>query len=187
VLLGRSARAACPVDVAVTPAGAYVWVADAGRGALYRVALATPGDDGPPAPVRIVLGLAPGEPETLRAATRPMNLIVAPDGRVFVSDVLTHSIRVVAMEDGAPREVEVIGGGARTALTALGDDAWLTRRGLDPLWFCEPADLGFDARGRLLVIDHGNHRGVIFDAEGNVALGFGSRLYIEALDPRRKR
>jgi hypothetical protein len=67
------------------------------------------------------------------------------------------------------------------------DDSWLARRGLDPHWFCEPADLGFDSRGRLLVIDHGNHRGVIFDAAGEVALGFGSRLYIEALDPRKRK
>ena len=187
VLLGAEHGAVSPVDVAVTPDGAYAWVADAGGGALYRVALSATGDGEPAEPLRLVLGLGPNEAGTARSATRPMNLTVAPDGRVFVSDVLTHSIRVIVTEDGQPREVEVIGGGARAALTALGDDAWLTRRGLEPMWFCEPADLGFDARGRLLVIDHGNHRGVIFDAEGNVALGFGSRLYIEALDPRRRR
>jgi DNA-binding beta-propeller fold protein YncE len=187
VLLGRRDHAVSPVDVAVAPDGAHVWVADAGGGALFRVALATPTEGAAPHLLRVVLGAGPSTSKDPRPAARPMNLTVAPDGRVFVSDVLTHSIRVVVTENGEPREVEVIGAGTRAAVTALGDDAWLTRRGLEPLWFCEPADLGFDARGRLLVIDHGNHRGVIFDAEGNVALGFGSRLYIEALDPRRKR
>lgn len=187
VLLGPQHGAVTPVDVAVTPDGAYVWVADAGGGALFRVALAPPTDGSVPAVLRVALGAASAVSGETRPAARPMNLTVAPDGRVFVSDVLTHSIRVITTEAGEPREALALGAGTRGPVTGSRDEMWLTRRGLEPLWFCEPADLGFDTRGRLLVIDHGNHRGVILDAEGNVALGFGSRLYIEALDPRRRR
>ncbi|MEZ6013956.1 MAG: hypothetical protein R3F49_02475 [Planctomycetota bacterium] len=59
-------------------------------------------------------------------------------------------------------------------------------RGLEQLWSCEPADLGVDGRGRLLVIDYGNHRGIVLDAEGKVALGFGSRLYLYPLGISRR-
>lgn len=47
--------------------------------------------------------------------------------------------------------------------------------------FLDPRGLAVLGDGRLVVIDHGNHRGQIFDAEGNFLSGFGSRLYTAQL------
>ena len=44
--------------------------------------------------------------------------------------------------------------------------------------FLDPRGLAFLGDGRLVVIDHGNHRGQIFDGEGQFLSGFGSRLYV---------
>ena len=40
--------------------------------------------------------------------------------------------------------------------------------------------------GRLVVLDHGNHRGQIFDPDhGTLLAGFGGRLYVEPLKSAR--
>lgn len=50
-------------------------------------------------------------------------------------------------------------------------------KGIGRHQFNDPRGLAVLGDGRLVVIDHGNHRGQIFDAEGNFVTGFGSRLY----------
>ncbi len=174
VLLASADGAVAPVDVTRDGAG-NLWVADPGAGALFRIA------QGDFAVQRISLG----------AGARPANVAVAPDGRVYTSDVAHHTVRVVEwIGAGTAREVGALGRGAGLASQAAaapsGDSAWLTGRGLAPLWFHEPADLGFDTQGRTLLVDHGNHRVVLLRGD-EVLRGFGSRLYIEALDPRRRR
>ena len=40
-----------------------------------------------------------------------------------------------------------------------------------------PADLVFDGEGRHIILDHGNHRAMVFDSEGEWVTAFGSKLY----------
>jgi hypothetical protein len=40
-----------------------------------------------------------------------------------------------------------------------------------------PTGLAFMEDGRLLVLDHGHHRGQIFTADGEYLAAFGARLY----------
>lgn len=53
--------------------------------------------------------------------------------------------------------------------------------GLGRAEFLDPRGLAVLGDGRLVIIDHGNHRGQIFDPEGNFLAGFGSRLYTAQL------
>ncbi|MEE2938890.1 MAG: NHL repeat-containing protein [Planctomycetota bacterium] len=67
--------------------------------------------------------------------------------------------------------------GARELVRAPGFGA----EGLGPAEFLDPRGLAVLGDGRLVVIDHGNHRGQIFDPEGNFRAGFGSRFYTAQL------
>ncbi|MEO1696937.1 MAG: NHL repeat-containing protein [Planctomycetota bacterium] len=109
-------------------------------------------------------------------------VLVAPDSvaragsRVFVSDPGTDRIEIFEVGD----EVTHVGG--------------FGRRGLGPAEFHGPSGLcvvppipgaeGALGAPRLVVVDHGNHRGQIFDLEGNFLDGFGSRLYTAPLRRR---
>ena len=53
--------------------------------------------------------------------------------------------------------------------------------GLGRAQFHEPRGLALTADKRLIVLDHGNHRGQIFGLEGNFLDGFGGRLYTAPL------
>lgn len=53
--------------------------------------------------------------------------------------------------------------------------------GLGRSEFLDPRGLAVLGDGRLVVIDHGNHRGQIFGPEGNFLTGFGSRFYTAQL------
>lgn len=44
--------------------------------------------------------------------------------------------------------------------------------------FAKPRGVMIDARGRLLVVDHGNHRVQIFRADGEFESAFGARLFV---------
>ncbi len=55
-------------------------------------------------------------------------------------------------------------------------------RGLGPGQFHDPRGIHAMDDGRLIVLDHGNHRGQIFDPDHlTLIAGFGGRLYIEPL------
>ena len=55
-------------------------------------------------------------------------------------------------------------------------------RGLGPGEFHDPRGIVAMDEGRLVVLDHGNHRGQIFDPDHlTLIAGFGGRLYIEPL------
>lgn len=49
--------------------------------------------------------------------------------------------------------------------------------GIDRDSFFGPTDVDVDERGRVYVLDHGNHRGMVFDEDGEWFHAFGSRLY----------
>lgn len=53
--------------------------------------------------------------------------------------------------------------------------------GLGRVQFHEPRGLGITADDRLIVLDHGNHRGQLFALDGNFQGGFGGRLYTAPL------
>jgi hypothetical protein len=64
------------------------------------------------------------------------------------------------------------------------------RYGIAPLsQFCAIAGIARDERGRLLVVDHGNHRVQIFSPgrDGRFETAFGARSYVRpALRPRER-
>ncbi len=49
--------------------------------------------------------------------------------------------------------------------------------GIDRDSFFGPTDVDVNKQGHIYVLDHGNHRGMVFDAEGEWFHAFGSRLY----------
>jgi sugar lactone lactonase YvrE len=95
-------------------------------------------------------------------------VVAAADGSVFVTDAATH--RVVKFDrDG-------------NVLRAWG------RQGLGAGEFYKPRGVTIDGAGRLIVIDHGNHRGQIFSQDGEFIEAFGSRFFTKpARGPERRR
>ena len=91
--------------------------------------------------------------------------IAAAGARVWVTDRLRDRVEIYARaDDGTYAHVRGFGG-----------------RGLGRAEFHGPRGVAILADGRVVVLDHGNHRGQIFDREGNFVGGFGSRLYTAEL------
>ena len=85
--------------------------------------------------------------------------------RVWVTDRLRDRVEIYdRADDGTYAHVRGFGG-----------------RGLGRAEFHGPRGVAILADGRVVVLDHGNHRGQIFDREGNFVGGFGSRLYTAEL------
>ena len=99
-------------------------------------------------------------------------VLVEPDGvasrenRIWVTDRATDRVEQFERQPGgAVRHVGGFGG-----------------RGLGPGQFHDPRGIVAMDDGRVLVLDHGNHRGQIFDPDHLTLLaGFGGRLYVEPL------
>lgn len=88
---------------------------------------------------------------------RPDAIAIGPGGDLFLSDVARSRVLVLAP-----------GGGLRRAFGSPG---------LGRTEFLRPRGLAFDRDGRLVVIDHANHRGMRFDPDGHWVGAFGPRLY----------
>ena len=109
----------------------------------------------------------PGQPGTgPNQFNQPNDVIVAPDGSIFVSDGHTGQGRTTnaLMEEGRTsgatgRIIKFSSDGTR--LTEWGQIG--VRHGE----FRTPHAMDFDSQGRLWVADRGNHRIEIFDQEGN--------------------
>jgi DNA-binding beta-propeller fold protein YncE len=139
-----------PVDLEFD--GKFLWVVD--RGARAVVALADCFDA-----EQRALGL---ERHRLAGFQRPRGVAVAADGEVYVTDELAHVVRVFGRdESGAFVERRSFGG-----------------EGLGPGQLYRPAGIAIDARDRVIVLDHGNHRGMIFDRAGGFLRAFGPRGYV---------
>ena len=91
--------------------------------------------------------------------TAPHGVTVDASGDAYVSDA------------GADRIVRIDPSGEVAA-------TWGSR-GLGPGQLRRPRGLVVDGRGRLVVVDHGNHRGCIFDLDGTFRYAFGPRLYVK--------
>ena len=88
---------------------------------------------------------------------RPYGVAVTPGGRLFVSDVATHQV---------------------LRFTPEGElDKRIGQRGIRRVEFFKPRDVDVDAKGHLVVLDHGNHRGQWLTQSGEYIGSFGSRLY----------
>jgi hypothetical protein len=53
------------------------------------------------------------------------------------------------------------------------------RGGLGRAEFEKPRGASFDARGRLVVVDWGNHRGQVLSTAGEFVQAFGSRIFVQ--------
>ena len=134
--------------------------------------------------------------------TRPLDLALTPDGRrVLIVDperrsvesfdpdgrhldswggrslALVEPVGVAALPDG----VVVVDRGADAVLRLDSQGRVLARwggRGVEAGQFFKPTAAGGDARRRLIVLDHGNHRGQYFTADGQFLHAFGARLYV---------
>jgi sugar lactone lactonase YvrE len=96
----------------------------------------------------------------------PNDVIVAPDGSIFVSD--GHSGQ--GMTTNAAIEAGREAGQTGRILKFSADGTFIKqwgRIGLEHGEFRTPHSMAFDSRGRLWVADRGNHRIEIFDQEGN--------------------
>jgi len=90
---------------------------------------------------------------------RPFGIAVGPDARVYVGDEGGHKIVVF---DPAGRPLGAFG-----------------RAGLGRVEFFKPKGLAFDERGRLVVVDWGNHRGQVLTKDGEFVQAFGARLFVQ--------
>lgn len=63
---------------------------------------------------------------------------------------------------------------------------WVGKRGLGAAEFFKPMGVAVDGEERVYVLDWGNHRGLIFAADGGFELAFGARSYILPARPARK-
>ena len=86
--------------------------------------------------------------------------------RVWVTDAARDRVEIFDRPDAA---------GAYAHTSGFGET------GLGRAQFHEPRGLALTGDDRLIVLDHGNHRGQIFGLEGNFLDGFGGRLYTAPL------
>lgn len=98
-----------------------------------------------------------GDPPT--HLTEPNDVLVAPDGSIFVAE--THSAQY--MDDAGPN--------AKSRITKYSPDGEMLLQwgewGYADGQFRSPHSLAMDSRGRLFVADRGNRRIQIFDQQGN--------------------
>jgi len=87
----------------------------------------------------------------------PAGIGVGLDGGFYVSDLLKHRIDRFD-PSGAPVQ------------------RWGSK-GLGRTEFFQPRDVEVDGEGRVLVVDHGNHRLMVFDGDGAFLEVFGPKLY----------
>lgn len=90
------------------------------------------------------------------ALVRPYGLAQGPKNSLYLSDAATSLVHV--------RDA----GGEWTSFGGPG---------IRHNELLSPRAMGFDRAERLYVMDHGNHRGMVLDAEGEFAFAFGPRLY----------
>ena len=89
-----------------------------------------------------------GDNESKDALNGPADVVIAPDGSIFIADGQSSNTRVVKYSQ-AGKFVKYWGG-----------------KGTDPGKFNEPHSIAMDSTGRLYVADRGNTRIQLFDQDG---------------------
>ena len=87
---------------------------------------------------------------------RPFGITFDPQGQVCISDRATSRIHRRAAD---------------------GTYSTFGSPGIRATEFLAPRAMGFDDRGLWLILDHGNHRGMVLDQGGEFQFAFGPRLY----------
>ena len=101
-----------------------------------------------------ISGFADGSTATARFNT-PVDVVFAPDGRLFVADSSNHRIRVISAD-------------ASTVSTYAGDGNRGNRNGTArAARFDTPSGLALAEDGRLFVVDRNNHSIRVISADGN--------------------
>lgn len=144
-----------------------VWVADA-RSPDARELERTPNAPrnghivrkfGPTGQLLLTIGV-PGEPgDPPERLTEPNDVLVAPDGSIFVAE--THGAQY--LDEPGPDAKSRINKYAPDGTFIMSFGRWGYRDGE----FRSPHSLAMDSRGRLFVADRGNRRIQIFDQDGN--------------------
>ena len=99
-----------------------------------------------------------GRPQVLvEGLPSPAGIGVDARGGFYVADLLEHRI-----DKFDPNGTQIGSWGSK---------------GLGKTEFFQPRDVEVDDEGRVLVVDHGNHRLMVFAAEGPFLEVFGPRLY----------
>ena len=94
----------------------------------------------------------------------PFGIALSAHGLLYVTDLLNHSVRTLPPDSSGIYPPSGIRWG---------------RPGLGKGEMRRPRGLVVDERGRVIVVDHGNHRGCIFDLDGTFRHAFGPRLYVK--------
>ena len=137
-----------PIDIEWDPQGARLLVTDANAQA---------GFEEPWGRVLSFYGGGRAPSVLVEGLPSPSGLGVSPNGDFYVTDLLLH--RVDRFDASGAR---VLSWGSE----GLGKDELF-----------QPRDVEVDEEGRVLVVDHGNHRLMVFDPEGVYLETFGPRLY----------
>ncbi|MBM4184586.1 MAG: hypothetical protein FJ207_10290 [Gemmatimonadetes bacterium] len=153
-----------PHGIGVDPQG-NVWVTDFAidrqRGKGYQVHKFSPSGE-----LLMSLGVAAESGNDGAHFFEPNDVIVAPDGSIFVSD--GHSGQGMTTEAAI---AEGLANGQTARVMKFSADGTFIKQwgqlGLRHGEFRTPHSMAFDSRGRLWVADRGNHRIEIFDQEGN--------------------
>ncbi|HBV06739.1 MAG TPA: hypothetical protein DEF01_08345, partial [Gemmatimonadetes bacterium] len=98
-----------------------------------------------------------GDPPT--HLTEPNDVLVAPDGSVFVAE--THSAQFMDVRGGAAKSRITKYSASGEMILQFGEWGYADKQ------FRAPHSLAMDSSGRLFVADRGNRRIQIFDQEGN--------------------
>jgi len=153
-----------PHGIGVDPQG-NVWVTDFARSADGRKGHQAH-KFSPEGQLLMSLGQAGVAGNTDGVFNQPNDVIVAPDGSIFVSD--GHDGQGMTT-NAAIEEGRAAGSTARISKFSP-DGTFLMswgQLGLEHGQFRTPHSMAFDSRGRLWVADRGNHRIEIFDQNGN--------------------
>jgi hypothetical protein len=153
-----------PHGIGVDPQG-NVWVTDfaidVARGKGYQVHKFSPTGE-----LLMSLGTAAVSGNDGAHFFEPNDVIVAPDGSIFVSD--GHSGQGMTTNQAI---AEGLANNQTARIMKFAADGTFIRQwgqlGLEHGQFRTPHSMAFDSRGRLWVADRGNHRIEIFDQEGN--------------------
>ena len=140
-----------PRGVALNPANGRLFVADSNN---HRIRLLSTGGDITNSIGDGISGFADGSAATARFNT-PVDVVVAPDGRVFVADSNNHRIRVISA-DGS-----TVSTYAGEGISGFVDGSSATAL------FDTPSGLALAEDGRLFVVDRNNHSIRVISADGN--------------------